>query len=74
MMPPTSAIMHNTIIIRNSLQLRGLHSAFLLSCFPPNAMITALLLHLTRQMDSLAPPTQPTRPEKKRLKPRVMTE
>ena len=32
------------------------------------------LSHLTRQMDSLAPPTQPTRPEKNRLKPSVITE
>ena len=35
------------------------------------------ILHLTdliRQADSLAPPTQPTSPEKKRLKPRLITE
>ena len=30
--------------------------------------------HLTKHTDSLAPPTQPTRPEKNKLKPSVMTE
>ena len=30
--------------------------------------------HLTRHIDSLAPPTQPTSPEKNKLNPRVITE
>ena len=36
--------------------------------------VVPLWPHLTKHMDSLAPPTQPTSPEKNKLKPRVMTE
>ena len=58
MIPPTSAIMHNTIIIRNSLQLKGLRSFFLLSCFPPQNYDDDVVTS-PHKTDGLAGPSHP---------------
>ena len=81
MIPPSSAIIESRTRRRKSLQtmkMRRFEQASKANLQShPISRQTFCILHLTdlmRQADSLAPPTQPTSPEKKRLKPRLITE